>query len=255
MNTNQYIDNVVLKEIKESNFLNIRKDAMALYAIRINNSYSGKDCIKVGETRIKSTKETCTQLLERIYSLNISLECERRIKLLFFGFVSNINSEKEIHSQLNIFSCNDIITNPLKSKPKELYHISSAFYDMLKYYFSFHTNNIFFESQKYKILDNSDEYIMIDDETEIDQFEENDFDYLDDDETDKFIALNHHEYGKKYGEKYWKVQHELYGNYKIDDGEEDTSDNFDKDDDFDNDDFDENYNPIDIEYEMDVDDN
>jgi len=233
MNTSQYINNVVLKEIKESNFLNVRTDTMALYVIRINNSYSGKDCIKVGETRIKSTKKTCTQLLKKIYSLNAYYECERRIKLLFFGFIDNVNGEQKIHKQLEIFSCNDIITNPLKSKPKEIYHISRAFYETLEHYFSLHTNNNFFKTQKYEIYDNGDEYIMVDDEIEIDQFEENDFDYLDDDEdkeTDRFIALNHHEYGKKYGEKYWNKQHKLYGDYKIDDGKEDTDDNYDKDD-------------------------
>lgn len=254
MNTKQYIDNVVLKEIKESNFLNARKDTMALYVIRINNSYSGKDCIKVGEVRIKSNEEIHIQLSKKIYSLNMYYECERKIKLLFFGFIDNINSEKEIHKQLNTFSYNNIITNPIKSKPKELYHISCAFYDMLEYYFSFHTNNNFFETQKYMIHDNGDEYIMVDDETEIDQFEENDFDYLDDNETYKFIALNHHEYKKKYGKKYWKVQHTLYANYKIDDGKEDTYDNSDKDDDCEDD---KTYNPIDYEdtNKMDVDNN
>jgi len=220
LSDSKYIKHIVLNELNNSNFLQIRSDLedcellpdgsgpcerlpninkIAIYAVRIYDSYNDNYAIKIGESR--------RDIIKRLYELNSYYKCKNRMNLLFFGYVNNINAEKDIHTKLKKYRIKQTFGNSITPKSREIYTISNNFYDDLSDLFQFHTDNNFFESQNYIIDENNNELIKIYDD-ERDYFDENnifddiDYDELLEDES-SYIQLNH-----KFGEVYWNYHME-----------------------------------------------
>ena len=135
----------VLDEINYSNqnnlVNNIEQDK--LYLIRIWIGYCNQYVYKLGTTK---------NLKQRIISINNNYNCCGKIILIFCVEINNTTIEQKFHKSLSPFKNNNII-NPLKCKPREMYNITSIFYDKLKDEIEKLSNN-FFESEYY-VLDNN----------------------------------------------------------------------------------------------------
>lgn len=217
----KYIKHVVLKELN-NNFLQIREESadciptnertaiayerlpkinkIAIYAVRIYDSYNDNYAIKIGESR--------RNIIKRLNELNSYYKCEKRINLLFFGYVNDVNAEKDIHTKLKKYRIKKTFGNSITPKSREIYTISNKFYDDLTELFQFYTDDNFFESQDYIIDENSNELIKIynDEQDYFDEnsiFDETDYDELSENEN-SYIQLN-----DKICEKYW-IHHMKY---------------------------------------------
>jgi hypothetical protein len=179
---------IVLNEIKNSKYSNLipNNDTTGIYMCRIfyNNHYF----YKIGKTT--------TNLSYCLRSFN------ERIILIFYGKTNNVNAEKYIHNKLKKYQYTD----------KKLYHISSKLYDIFKKELKYYSKNYFFESIKYVIDDNNNEYYHIDNE------------YI-----DFYSGLDNNDYIELdrdiLEERYWiENKKAIRDEYKLDDSDYESSD-------------------------------
>jgi hypothetical protein len=99
---------------------------------------------------------------QKIKDLNNYYQCCGKIIIIFCARIEFNFVEKLIHTKLKIYNYNkkhDLI-DPLKSKPTELYKISSELYDEFNNLLLAHSTE-YFESNYYVINDNNTENICV----------------------------------------------------------------------------------------------
>lgn len=155
--SNVNFTDTILNEITLSKNKNLVDDIEndKLYLIRIWIKYTNTWKYKLGTTK---------NLRNRIKELNNYYDCCGKIILVFCVNITNTNIEKKFHKILSKYrNTNNNITNPLKSKSRELYNISSNFYDKLLNLINELSDN-FFESEDYILDSDNCEHYRLDKE-------------------------------------------------------------------------------------------
>jgi hypothetical protein len=151
-----YTNTFILDEINKSRFseLVLPSNEIGVYLIRIRLPYENKYTYKVGKT----TKE----LAHRIKTLEDEFhDCNGEIILLFYGKSSNINAEKDIHTELKKKYNNKGTKDRFHRVSHEVYDISCDFYNEFEYLLAKETNGKYFKSERYHLLENNTEYYEI----------------------------------------------------------------------------------------------
>jgi hypothetical protein len=187
MSDKQIIINFGLNEINISSFSYIIKNnnQTGIYMVRLWIQWSNTYVYKIGYTN--------GDLGKRLIELNCEFNCNGKIILLFYGKTININAEREIHKVLKEYTICEHLKNPIKSKSREIYHISAELYDKFKSLLEEKTSGNFFESNYYVINDDDKEYYLLTSDI-IDYFYDNDIDYID---NEPHIMLDFDIYEKK----------------------------------------------------------
>lgn len=174
MSDKQIIINFGLNEISTSQFSHFIKNnnKRGIYMVRMWVQWSNTYVYKIGYTD--------GDLYTRLIGLNSEFGCKGKIILLFYGKTSYLKAEHEIHEKLKEQwpTCKNL-NNPIKSKSRECYHISSELYDKVHSLFEEQTGGNFFESNYYVINDANKEYYSLSSDM-IDYFHDDDIDYIND---------------------------------------------------------------------------
>jgi hypothetical protein len=148
-----YFENIVFDEINSEKleFLS-DNDIPKIYFLRVWLHYSETYVYKIGTT----TKD----LKKRIKQIDNEYCCNGKIIIIACGSVNSSNLEREFHNKLKKYKNNDIdITNPIKSKKQELYHISAKLYDKFMDLLQEESTSDIFESKKYVLDDDGEHYL------------------------------------------------------------------------------------------------
>jgi hypothetical protein len=196
----EIIKNFGMEEITDSKYASLIKNdgSTGIYLVRLLIGYSNKYVYKIGKTT--------QNLFDRLYQLNNEYKSNGKIILIFYGKNNNTNTEKNIQSKLSKWRILDNYHNPIRPKPKELYHILPELYDCFSELLKVYTSDFFFESEKYRLGDDNSEYYKLS-LYMLDFLRDSDCWDFDDDPKEKWIKLDN--------KKFWKIIKEYKNNDEV----------------------------------------
>lgn len=218
MNITTYIKTIVLDNIKKSEYAYLLNDTdrYGVYMCYLWYNERNEFVFKIGRTN---------NIEKRLYDLNSKYESSNRIILIFYGTSNDINIEKKLHAEMEEFKIN---TNKQNIKSRESYSITFESYERI-YNFFLENINFFFECKDYEINENETQYYKLSDDL-LHYFPDSEITVNYDDENHEDDNIPFLELNSINIEKFWKINYNLYGKWKLDDGKCDQDDVFSDDD-------------------------
>jgi hypothetical protein len=165
---------------------------------------------------------------KRINQLNTKFANNKIIPIFCGKSKDNtIDLEKKLLTKMKKYKIPLILEHG--QKPREFFTITTESYDEIKNFYEKHFNS-HFECTNYEIDDDGTQYYKLSNDF-LRYYKDEEITYTEDNEQPEDNDIPFLKLDSISIEKYWRINNRLYGKWKLDDGECDQDDNYDKDSD------------------------